>query len=59
MGLARTATVFCDGEGCPVWEYANSKSTSDIVKEFRAKGWTFTNGKFYCPDCTKKMMGGK
>jgi hypothetical protein len=68
MSFYKTVTLQCDGEGnhfstpeefnggidgCPeVYEYDSSKAMEARENAAQA-GWTYENGKDYCPECSE------
>jgi len=45
-------TVFCSA--CPKWEYIDSKTSKEGIKECIKRGWMLNKDKWLCGDCGKK-----
>jgi len=63
MAVSFTIDIWCDYDKCADWifgcvQHYDLFNARKIAREnVEKQGWTYKNGKDYCPECTKKMGG--
>ena len=60
MAFIKTIIVICDGKSdfgsveCNSWVQKLNLNTFEVKALLIKKGWTYQQGKMYCPKCSKR-----
>jgi hypothetical protein len=52
MSYTKNVTIWCEGKDCDRWVYGFSRLVKQTRRNVAAEGWTFRDGKDYCPACS-------
>jgi hypothetical protein len=49
---SKHVTILCDGDECHTnTGYLSVSTATEAREQLKERGWTYKNGKDYCPDC--------
>lgn len=51
--MSKATTIWCDYKNCSDWAGNTNELAEEIRKSARKEGWTYRNGKDYCPKHSK------